>query len=548
MKRSRSGMTMAALLALLVALLMVSTRAIAGPQDGLPPPPSDVDRSTPRRAMRLLIDASRDGRDDLAAYALDLSAIPRGAQAERGPELAAQLKFVLDQKLWIVWEELSDEPEGNPADGPGRDEIGRIPLADTAVPVLLNRAAGPGGAPIWVVSRSTLAAVPELHEAYGPGPIAEWLPPVLSRVRFLELAAWQWLGLVVALVASALGGLLLGGLASVVAGKLVRRTDVQWDDRLFDTIRAPVRALLMLALAGGLVRPLRLAAPAQEAIDTLLQTLLIAAAAWLATRLVRFVGDTVTERAAARVADAALVRGSQTRVAMLQRIASVVVGVVAVALVLLQFDVVRKVGVSLLASAGIAGVVVGFAAQKSISTLLAGLQLSFSQPVRIGDTVIVEGEWGWIEEITLTFVVVKVWDLRRLVVPITYFLEKPFQNWTKVSPELLGTVVVYADYTVPVDVMREEVTRLCEANKDWDGKVAGLVVVDATEHTIALRALVSSSDAGKLWDLRCAVREGLVQRLQSLDGGRYLPKARVALSEQGEARRAPGSSDVLASP
>lgn len=539
---------MAALLALLVALLMVSTRAAAGPQDGLPPPPSEVDRSTPQRAMRLLIDASRDGRYDLAAYALDLSAIPRSAQAARGPELAAQLKFVLDQKLWIVWEELSDEPEGNPADGPGRDEIGRIPLAGTTVPVLLHRTTGPGGAPIWVVSPSTLAAVPELHEAYGPGPIAEWLPPVLSQVRFLELAAWQWLGLVVVLVAASIGGLLLGSLISTVGSKLVRRTDVQWDDRLFEAIRTPLRALLMLTLTSGLVRPLRLALPAYEAIETILQTLLITTTAWMTTRLVRFTAEMVTERAAARLTDAAQIRGSKTRVVILRRVVNIVVGVVAVALVLLQFDVVRKVGVSLLASAGIAGIVVGFAAQKSISTLLAGLQLSFSQPIRIGDSVIVEGEWGWIEEITLTFVVVKIWDLRRLVVPITYFLEKPFQNWTKVSPDLLGTVVFYADYTVPVDVLREEVKRLCEAHPNWDGKVAGLVVVDATEHTIALRALVSSSDAGKLWDLRCAVREGLIQRLQTLDGGRYLPKARVSLSEDGEARRAQGSTGMLASP
>ncbi|WP_437768119.1 mechanosensitive ion channel domain-containing protein [Sorangium sp. So ce281] len=547
MKRTRTGIATAALLALLVAVLMISTRAAAGPQDGLPLAPADADRSTPRRALRLLVDASREGRHDVAAYALDLSAIPRAAQAERGPELAAQLTFVLDQRLWNVWEELSDEPEGDPADGPGRDEIGRIPLGDTAIPIVLSRAGGPGGARIWLVSRATVAAVPELHEAFGPGPIAERLPAVLSRVRFLGLAAWQWLGLATAIAASSLGGLLLGRLVSVAVSRFVRRTEVQWDDRLLDGIQTPLRALLMLALASGLVRPLRLAAPAQEVVDTLLQTLLIAATAWLATRFVRFAGDTVTERVTASTADAALVRGSKTRVAMLRRIASVLVGVVAVALVLLQFDVVRKVGVSLLASAGIAGVVVGFAAQKSISTLLAGLQLSFSQPIRIGDTVIVEGEWGWIEEITLTFVVVKVWDLRRLVLPITYFLEKPFQNWTKVSPDLLGTVFIHADYTVPIDEMRAEVARLCAADANWDGKVAGLVVVDATAQTIALRALVSSSEAGKLWDLRCAVREGLIKRLTSLEGGRYLPRARVALGGEGEPRGATGPTGGIAS-
>jgi small-conductance mechanosensitive channel len=197
------------------------------------------------------------------------------------------------------------------------------------------------------------------------------------------------------------------------------------------------------------------------------------------------------------------------------------------------------VGVSILASAGIAGIVIGFAAQRSLATLLAGLQLSVSQPVRIGDTVIVEGEWGWIEEITLTYVVVKIWDLRRLIVPITYFLEKPFQNWTKFSPDLLGTVVIHADYTVPIDAVREEVKRLCEADARWDGKVAELVVLEATERTVALRALVSAADAGKQWDLRCSVREGLVRFLQQLDGGRHLPKSRVA-AEEGTSRALAG--------
>lgn len=548
MKRQRLGTTTAALLALLLALLMVSTRALAGPHDGLSAPPADVDRSTPRRAMRLFIDSSREGRHDLAAYALDLSAVPREAQAARGAELARQLKFVLDQKLWIVWEELSDDPAGNPADGADRDEIGRIPFADTVIPVVLNRTEGPGGAPIWVVSRSTLAAVPDMYEVMGPGPIAEHLPPVLSRVRFLEIEAWQWLGLAAALFVAWLGGMLLSAILFAAGDKIARRTEVQWDDRLFGDVRAPLRSIVMLALASGLVRPLRLAVPAQEAIDTALQTLLIAAAAWLVMRLVRFAGDTVTERVTANVTDPALARGSKTRVAMLRRIADVVVGLVAAALILIQFDVVRKVGVSLLASAGIAGIVVGFAAQKSISTLLAGLQLSFSQPIRIGDSVIVEGEWGWIEEITLTYVVVKVWDLRRLVIPITYFLEKPFQNWTKQSPELLGTVIIHADYTVPVDAMRKEVERLCAASPLWDKRAAGLVVVDTTERTVVLRALVSAPDAGKCWDLRCEVREGLIKWLQSTDGGRYLPKNRVALSGEDALRRASDGAGMLASP
>ena len=194
---------------------------------------------------------------------------------------------------------------------------------------------------------------------------------------------------------------------------------------------------------------------------------------------------------------------------------------------LLQFEAVRNVGVSLLASAGLAGLVVGLAAQKSISTLLAGIQLSITQPVRIGDTVIVENEWGWIEEITLTYVVVKVWDLRRLVVPMSHFLDKPFQNWSKVSPEILGTAELFVDYRTDVAAVRAELARLLrdESQGLWDGRAQGLQVTGFSERTMTLRALVSAADAGKAFDLRCLVREKLIAYLQRQPAG--LPVVRA---------------------
>jgi small-conductance mechanosensitive channel len=185
---------------------------------------------------------------------------------------------------------------------------------------------------------------------------------------------------------------------------------------------------------------------------------------------------------------------------------------------------------SMLASAGVAGVVIGLAAQKSISNLLAGIQLSLTQPVRIGDTVIVEGEWGWIEEITLTYVVVKIWDLRRLVVPIGTFLDKPFQNWSRNSTEILGTVEVFADWQVNVAEVRAELERIVETERGglWDGKVVGLQVTALSDRAMTLRALVSATDSGKAWDLRCLVRERLVDWLQQQPEG--LPRVRTELS------------------
>jgi small-conductance mechanosensitive channel len=179
----------------------------------------------------------------------------------------------------------------------------------------------------------------------------------------------------------------------------------------------------------------------------------------------------------------------------------------------MTFEKIRQFGISIMASAGVIGIIVGFAAQRSIATLFAGIQIAITQPIRLDDVVIVENEWGWIEEITLTYVVVRVWDLRRLVLPITYYIERPFQNWTRVSADILGTVFLYMDYTVPVRVIREELQKIVKGSALRDGKVCGVQVTDATQQTIEVRALVSAADSSKAWDLRCLVREKLLEFL-----------------------------------
>jgi small-conductance mechanosensitive channel len=208
----------------------------------------------------------------------------------------------------------------------------------------------------------------------------------------------------------------------------------------------------------------------------------------------------------------------------------VVVGITALAAMLMTFEKVRQLGASILASAGIIGIIVGVAAQRTIATFLAGIQIAVTQPIRIDDVVIVENEWGRIEKITLTYVIVRIWDLRRLVLPITYFIEKPFQNWTRVTADILGTVFVYVDYTVPAQAVRDELQRILKSSTLWDGKVCGLQVTNTTEHTVELRALMSAADASKAWDLRCEVREKLVNFIQSNypDG---LPKVRAEIQQ-----------------
>jgi small-conductance mechanosensitive channel len=202
-----------------------------------------------------------------------------------------------------------------------------------------------------------------------------------------------------------------------------------------------------------------------------------------------------------------------TQVSVIRKIIITTVVIIATGSVLMLFDPVRQFGTSILASAGIAGIVLGFAAQRTLGNVLAGIQIALTQPLLIDDIVVVEGEFGQIEEITLTYVTVRTWDLRRLILPITYFVEKPFQNWSRVSTDLLGAVILYLDYQAPIGELRKELKRLVENNAKWDRKVCGLQVTDTKQSTIEVRALVSATDPGKLSDLRCEVREGLIEYL-----------------------------------
>ncbi len=219
-------------------------------------------------------------------------------------------------------------------------------------------------------------------------------------------------------------------------------------------------------------------------------------------------------------------RRIHTQITVVCRILSAVVWVIGIAAALMTFPSVWQLGTSLLASAGIAGLVVGFAAQRTLGNFIAGLQIALTGPINLDDVVIIEGEWGRIEEITATYVVVHVWDDRRLLVPFSWFIEKPFQNWTRRTSQILGTVFVWTDYTVPVDRIREEASRLAKASAHWDGRVIGVTVTDTTDRAMQLRVLASAADASKAWDLRCELREKLIAFLQREYPG-SLPRVRV---------------------
>ena len=270
--------------------------------------------------------------------------------------------------------------------------------------------------------------------------------------------------------------------------------------------------------------------------------LLIVSLSWAAIVFIRVVKHIFLEKYDVSKDDNLRSRKFQTQFNILERILVFLIILISIGLILMLFDEVKRIGISLFASAGVAGVIIGLAAQRVIGAVLAGIQIAITQPIRLDDVVIIEGEWGKVEEITLTYVVVNIWDKRRLIVPSTYFFEKPFQNWTRTTSEIMGTVFIYTDYHVSFDALRAELTRLLKSTPLWDGKVNVLQVTDAKERSIEIRALMSAKDSGIAWDLRVFVREKLIEFLQK-NFPESLPKTRVFIEGQGKTLKNEGSKD-----
>jgi hypothetical protein len=318
---------------------------------------------------------------------------------------------------------------------------------------------------------------------------------------------------------------------------LASRTAASWDDLLLPLAgKAARRGLPVLAFILG--APALSTTPAvAEILQNTTSLILIAVVAMFLVEAVGTSASFVLQNYRLDARDNLQARAVHTQVMVLKKVALTIIGIFTLASMLMVFDSVRQFGASILASAGIAGIIIGLAAQRTLATLLAGFQIALTQPIRVDDVVIVENEWGRIEDVTLTYVVVRIWDERRLIVPITHFIEQPFQNWTRSSSDILGTVFLHVDYQAPIDTLRTEFTRILEASSNWDGRVNVLQVTEAKEHTLQIRALASAADSSRAWDLRCEVREQLVTFLQRRcpDG---LPRIRAAVIDANTAEPA----------
>jgi small-conductance mechanosensitive channel len=362
-----------------------------------------------------------------------------------------------------------------------------------------------------------------------PGSIQNAVSEATKALSFLP--GWAVTG--AALAATVVAGLIIHWLLRRLAARVFAARPFVLS--LIARVRALTR-LAVVALALALVLPVVRLPPDVAAWSAgALRLVFIVLVGWIALAALDIGVSVYLLRFRLDTADNLLARKHVTQMHVLKRVISTLVIVITAGAALMTFSAVRQVGVSLFASAGLAGIVAGLAARPVLANLIAGIQLAVTQPIRLEDAVIVESEMGYIEEITSTYVVVRVWDQRRLVVPLTYFIEKPFQNWTRESSTaLLGTVMLYLDYTAPIERIRAKAADIAAQSKFWDRRVIGVQVTDAKERTIEVRVLVSAANAGDVFDLRCEMREQLITFLRG-EFPEALPRTRGELTLHGSA-------------
>lgn len=345
-----------------------------------------------------------------------------------------------------------------------------------------------------------------------------------------------------AVVALAVGlALVLHRIGAAVARRIAARSPGSADDVIVAKAYRPTR-WIAVALALAVVRSFLHLPDSADRLWTLAAGMIVPLLiGWLAIAMIRAMADVVTLTADISVADNLAARRRRTRSAILTRIAIFVVGFITICLMLLSIPSIRAVGVTLMASAGIVGLAVGAAAQPALKNLIAGVQMAFTEPIRIDDVVIIDGEWGRIEEIRLTYVVVAIWDERRLVVPVSRFLEQSFENWTRSSSRILGSVFFWLDPTADVPRLREKFEEVVRANPRWDGRAMGFQLTDTTADAIQLRGIMTAADAGQAFDLRCDVREAILAFIRD-EMPEALPRTRAVVEAESSSPVGGGGS------
>ena len=509
---------------------------------GLPQRPATVHLRTPQATLEHFILASREGNFVRAAHALNFNLLPAKVQTDEAAKLAEKLYYVMNKRVRISWDALPDRPDGQTnlastgnqaiAGQPRRTiEFGQLSLGNRELPFHLQRVRVGEQAPIWVVSASTVENIEPLYAEYGPTWLDRNVPDWADRT-VLGISLWKVAGMLLLAFASYL---LYLGLRRLLR-YLLHRSDSEWLTDLSNHIATPVAlALGVLTFYIGMNNLLSIAGGWSPYLYALLLVVVVGALTWLVMRVIEYVMERLEDTQVGDIDDPDHIGNRQTltSISVARRVITFVVIVVGVAVVAGQFPALQTLGVSLMASAGLATIILGIAAQPTLGNIVAGLQIAITKPARIGDSVIFEGEYGTIEDIRFTYLIIKTWDARRLIIPLKHFITNPFENWSMNDPHMFKPIVLQADFTVDVDRVRKKFSALLKAHELYDGESEPSVqVVGSDQQSVHIRCLCSARDASSAWTLHCDLREAMISYLAGLSDGRRLPREREEMIGQ----------------
>jgi small-conductance mechanosensitive channel len=483
---------------------------------------------------------------------LNLAPFPSKDRTRLAPYLAEHLYYVLNKKPWINWRTVPDREDGqldpesnpnNPAAGRPRRSItiAAIPLDNWDVEIRLERFKPASGEAVWLFSPATVEKIDDLYKEHGPGPLIYSLPPQVRARLVSGDADWQMGLLLLLILNGAAAGWIVNRLILVARGRCHSHTLCGLVDRVAAPIAFLSGALVLYYLS--FVR-LSLSGPIFATVGPLLSIAVIASTTWLGTRSIGFLADTYTLPYLEKIGQEVSVSAKRrlTLVSVARRLMIFIAVLGSIVLAVEEVHLFDNWSTSVLASAGIVSVILGVAAHNVLGNIMAGIQIALTQPARIGDSVVFEGHWGYIEDITYTSVTIRRWDAKRVIVPVSHFISQPFENWSMKESHILTTVVLYVDYGIDIDLLRTKVCDVLASSPAWDRQVGpSLQVTELKAHCMEVRVLCSAKDGPSAWDLQCHLREELIEFVRTLEEGRYLPKRRLLIDRPQDSRHAASS-------
>lgn len=509
---------------------------------------------TPQACVENFVFACREEDYARAARSLNFRLLEPIDEA-RAARAAERLFFVLNQELWIDWESLPDRADGmddrdliasdDAFAGKARRSIrlGSIDADGRSIPIRIQRVKPEGQDPVWVFSAQTVDNIKSLYATHGPGWVDRNMPE-WARERWLgRIAVWKWIILALSIFLAPLVGYwtVLGTKRIIVRTFHIERDPLKAFD--WPIVVVVTSGLLLILIEWGLSLPSTLS----NVLDPLFLIIFVGSLTWLAMRILTFIVNHFAKNAVRRIHDddTKAERRLLTQLTVARHVLMLVVVLVAVGIIMMQLDIFRSVGIALISSAGAAAVLLGIAGHAVLGNLIAGLQIALTQPFALGDTVYVEDNWGHIEDITYTFVVVNTWDERRLVIPIKYFVNNWFENWSLMDTFLIKPIYLRVDYRTPVEKVREKFLSVLEGDEDWDkdNDEPEALVTEMNDDHLIVRLTCGGANSSEAWSLHCRIYEKMVAWLQEYEGGQYLPRERVHLTNDDRSSTKPTNAD-----